>query len=495
MYRPIVRGGDLFLPPATIRPSNPHCGKLSLVLLAGLLVAACARFEPKPLSPGTTAADLEGRSLTNSGLRAFLKRNIPDQITNSPPLPWDLDRLTWAAFYYHPSLEVARADWRAASAGVQTAAARPNPATTVSLLHEPVPGAPSPWIPTVNFDLPFETAGKRRFRTQEARELSESARLGIAMAAWQVRSQLRTALLALVSAEQRVKLLEHDLALREDFVARLQQRFQAGAISAAEVNPARIALIRARVDWADAQRLETEAWPRLAAAVGLTTPALSGQQFKFELTVPAAAESLASSEARRVALLGRADILAALADYAASQSALQLEIAKQYPDVHISPGYSWNAGSAGEHDWQLGATVTLPLLNRNKGPIAEATARREASAARFLALQAKIISEIETAVASFRASQTNAAALAALVKAQTAQQQLLRQQLQAGAIDRLQVVTGELELSAVQLAYLDASVRVQQALGAMEDSLQRPFELPGSVFESPAGRRPGSGSQ
>ena len=82
-------------------------------------------------------------------------------------------------------------------------------------------------------------------------------------------------------------------------------------------------------------------------------------------------------------------------------------MAKQYPDIHLAPGYFWNAGSAGENDWQLGATVELPLLNRHRGPIAEAAARREASAARFLALQAKVITEIDGAVASFRASQTN----------------------------------------------------------------------------------------
>ena len=41
--------------------------------------------------------------------------------------------------------------------------------------------------------------------------------------------------------------------------------------------------------------------------------------------------------------------------------------------------------------------VVLALLSRNKGPIAEAEARRTEAAARFLALQAKTIGEIESA--------------------------------------------------------------------------------------------------
>ena len=159
-------------------------------------------------------------------------------------------------------------------------------------------------------------------------------------------------------------------------------------------------------------------------------------------------------------------------------------MAKQYPDIHLAPGYYWNAGSAGEHDWQIGATVELPLLNRHHGPIAEAAARREASAARFLALQAKVITEIDGAVASFRASQTNFAVVEALAAAQKTQQQSIEAQFQAGAVDRLDVLTAELELNAASIARLDAQVKLQQAVGALEDALQRPLGLPESVWQN-----------
>ena len=159
-------------------------------------------------------------------------------------------------------------------------------------------------------------------------------------------------------------------------------------------------------------------------------------------------------------------------------------MAKQYPDIHLAPGYYWNAGSAGENDWQLGATVELPLLNHHRGPIAEAAARREASAARFLALQAKVITEIDGAVASFRASQTNVAALEALAAAQEKQQQTVEAQFQAGAVDRLDVLTAELESNATSIARLDAQVKLQQAVGALEDAVQRPLDLPESVWQT-----------
>jgi len=453
-------------------------------IFALVFAAGCARFHSQPLSPADTAAGLESRSLDNPDLKAFLEKNLHRELSTWPAAKWDFEMLTLAAFYYHPSLEVARADWRVAAGGVETAAERPNPTVTESLAYEPAPDAFSPWIPGLVFDLPLETAGKRRFRTEQARHLSESARLNIATAAWQVRSQLRSALLDFAGARQRVALLQRQIALRQDLLSRMQGQLEAGAISRVELNTARLALIRARADLADAQRLLAEARASLAGALGLSAVALEGLDFEFDLTPPATVEDLTANKVRRLALQGRADILAALSDYAASQSALQLEVAKQYPDIHLAPGYYWNAGSAGENDWQLGATVELPLLNQHRGPIAEATARREASAARFLALQSRVITEIDGAVASFRASQTNFADIEALAAAQATQQQSIEAQFQAGAVDRLDVLTAELELNAASIARLDAQVKLQQSVGALENAVQRPLNLPESVWQT-----------
>ena len=93
------------------------------------------------------------------------------------------------------SLAVARASWAEAQAGIVTAGARPNP--TLSFMPQYVfnPGGEPPWVHTLTLDIPIETGGKRSARIAQATQLSESARLGIAAAAWQVRSQLRIAVI------------------------------------------------------------------------------------------------------------------------------------------------------------------------------------------------------------------------------------------------------------------------------------------------------------
>jgi len=118
----------------------------------------------------------------------------------------------------------------------------------------------------------------------------------------------------------------------------------------------------------------------------------------------------------------------------------------------------------------------LPVLNRNQGPIAEAGARREEAAARFLALQAKVIAEIDRALAA------RAAALEQLTR-QTRLSQLAREQstsvealFQAGAADKLELSSAQLEAGATDLAYLDAQIKAQQAVALLEDAIQRPLE-------------------
>ena len=455
------------------------------LLTAGLTLCGCVRFQPRPLSAAETARQLETRSLTNSELKQFLEKNLHRDLGEWPRKVWDFEGLALAAFYYNPSLDVARAEWQVALGGTRSAAERPNPSVSATGTYEPVGGGASPWIPGLIFDLPVETFGKRRRRMEQAQHLSEVARFNLAAAAWKVRSDLRTSLVDYVGAQQRVDSLQGQIQLREEMMSRLEQQFRAGAISAIELNVQRLALARARADLADALRLQAEAQPRLAAALGLPVSALTGMTFTFDIVKPPEAEELTSQEARRMALLGRSDILSALANYAASQSALQLAVAKQYPDVHLTPGYSWNAGSTGENDWQLGVNVELPLLNRHQGAIAEASAQRDASAARFVALQAKVIGDIEQAIASFRASETNTQALEGLVATQQAQRRSLAAEFQAGAVDRLEVLTGQIELNTAELTRLEAELKLHQAFGALEDAVQRPLDLPASLYESP----------
>ncbi len=462
--------------------ARPWCPLGLWLLLGTAALVGCARFEPKPLSAADAAARLEGRSLTNTALQTFLQKNLHRELADWPEMRWDFEMLTLAALYYHPSLDLARAQWAVTRGAEQTAAQRPNPTLNVTPGYDSTTITPSPWIPLGYLDVPFETAGKRRYRRAEASGLSEAARLNLATAAWQVRSRLRSALLEHYAGEQRQSLLEQQSALQEQILHLLEQQALAGAIASSDLLPHRIALIKLRLDLTEAQRSRAEARARVAEALGLPVRALDEIKFSVDSLVQRdAMADLSASQVRRAALQSRPDILAALAEYAASQASLQLQIAKQYPDVRLHPGYQYDQG---DNKWSIGILVDLPIFHQNQGPIAEAKARREEAAARFIAVQARILAEIDRATQVLRVSEQTAATLRTLAETQAQRRESVAAQYKAGAADQLEVLNAQAESVAAELVRLDGHLKLQQAVGAMEDAVQRPFEVPAAIFES-----------
>ena len=311
--------------------SSRHVKYWPVILVLGLL-AGCARFQPQPLSPADTAAGLESRSLDNAGLKGFLERNLGRELKAWPAPKWDFEMLTLAAFYYQPSLDVARAAWAEARAGIVTAGARPNPTLGFTPQYVFNPGGEPPWVATLNLDIPIETAGKRGSRIEQAKHLSESARLDIAAKAWQVRSQLRISVIDFTSAARRESLLRKQLAVQEQVVASLEQRRQAGALASAEITPARLLLQKVRLDLGDAQRQQVEARAHVAEAIGVPVSALRDVEVAYDLSaLPADMDRLTSSEVRRQALQRLPDVLAALADYAAASRPCRLRSPNSIP--------------------------------------------------------------------------------------------------------------------------------------------------------------------
>jgi len=453
------------------------------LILGIVMVAGCAHFQPQPISPEKTAAQLESRRLDDAGLKKFLEQNLGRGLETWPETNWNFQELTLVAFYFHPSLEVARAQWLVASAGLKTAGARPNPSVSFTPGYDSqIPGNYSPWLLPVMFDLPVETAGKRGKRIAEAEKISESARWSFVSAVWQIRSGVRASLLDYTITGRRADLLQQQFSAQQQIVKLLQQRFDMGEISRPELTVAQIGLNKTQLDLSDARSKNSDTRSRLAEALGLSEAALDGEELSFDFST-GGAEALTSADARRVALRSRADILGALADYAAAEAGLRLEIAKQYPDLHFGPGYAWNSGNAGDNQWSLGLTLELPVLDQNQGPIAEAGVRRKLAAAKFVELQSQVIGEIDRAVADWRVAEEQLKTGNELLASGQQQQKSAQAQLEAGAADQLDSLNAQLEFDSASLAQLENETQLQQALGQLEDALQSPLTLPDSIIQ------------
>ena len=449
--------------------------KRLVAFVTSCLLTGCAaqRYRPAPVVASSTASQFESRSLADTGLRSFEERSLGHRISPWPPREWELQTLSPAALYFNPSLDLVRARLATAKGAVTTAGARPNPTFGFT------PGVPSPYLLTQDFLFAIETAGKRRVRVQIASNLTDAARFDLADSAWTVLMGVRLALLNYLVASQNFDLLRSEQKSREDQVAILEQVLSVGEITRFDVDLARIELSKTTVAIHTAEGQVADAKAALATAIGIPMAALDGIEFSWpDMDKPPTPTSLSADQVQRDAVLNRLDIRRSLAQYAAAEAALHLEIAKQYPNFNIGPGYTYEERNS---FFTVGFSTSLPVFNRNQGPIAEAEGRRRQAAAAFLQTQAQAIEKSERALAVYKATLKEVAEAQSLYQLQEAQVRRVQENIRAGADYRLSLDGAQIQASILARAQLDALARAQRALGDLEDAVQRPL-APGEVF-------------
>lgn len=444
------------------------------VLLAAVLLTGCAphRYRANPLSTAALAAGLYSRNLEDPELRAWMKQSAGFETASWPIEAWNLNSLTLAAYYFNPDLDVARANVAAADAAITTAAMKPNPSVSVGPGYESPPG--SQFIMVFDFSLPIETAGKRGYRIANATHLSAASRLQLGQTAWVVRSRVRVALVDYLFAEKAAGLLRTEESVRSDYLDLTEVRFRAGEIPLPDVTAARIDLtaLRQILGMAEGQVHTTHA--ALAAAIGVPESALSGKTLAWpEADSPPAPTLLPSQAMREAAVRNRLDVQRALEQYEAAQSALQLEVARQYPDINLGPAYSYEEAS---HFISLSLSSVLPIRSRNQGPIAEAEAQRKVAGAQLLAIQSAVIADSDRTLAQYAAAYKTLEGSTKAVSELEGQQQSAMRLLQSGETERLTAVAAQLQTSVAARARLEALHQTQLSLGLVEDALQRPID-------------------
>jgi len=439
-------------------------------IVSCIVLSGCVAYQPKPLDVTGLAARFDTRSLSDPALRTYMERES-GQAAIWPAARWDRPMLTLAAGFYSPALAVARAQQQATQGAIQTSRARPNPTLEFPFeyeLNHHGEGKPYTTGPALTWTI--ETGGKRAARMDQAAASADAARLNLLDAAWKVRSQVRAALLAVFAQMRRSGLLADKVAFLERSVELLDHRLLAGTIALSDVRRARMQLAQAQSEQAAAQVALADARTRLASAIGLPVAALATVQFDFTefehaFVVPA------STDARRAAILQRADLHAALAEYEAGQAALRQEIARQYPDFQLGAGYTYDVG-ANKISFGL-AGVQLPVFDKNRGAIAQAEARRTELAARAEVLQASIVNELDNGLARYRGSTGEFERAARQAALAARQRDSVNASFSLGSSDRLELIQARIDYQSFALDYLNAVVALQEAAGLLEDAMQR----------------------
>ena len=444
------------------------------VLVASPLVIGCAAYQARPLEPPALESAYRTRSLADATVRAYVETIGGTTQTVWPPRALDLKMLTVLGYYFSQDLEVARAQVDLAEANIRAAGARVNPSLGLQAGYNRNPESHPEYAVSPSFTI--ETAGKRGYRILRAEREADAAAVGLVEAGWHLRSRIRAAFFNHLLAAARLDLLQREQSVRAEIVQIFDRRLAVGEVARPELDVYRVDLIATQAALRTAAGEVDQTRSVLANAVGLPLSAFDGVELTsptFEL--PSAGDALPIATVQRAGLLHRADLRRSLADYAAAEATLRLELARQYADLVLTPGYTFEEGFV--RYVLIAAIEPLALFHRNQGPIAMAEAQRREAAERFEALQALAIGEMARATVQYRAAVEEwREANDRLVTVQRDREAAARRTLEAGEGDRLSVATARLQTVTAERARLDALARVHSALGALEEAMQQPLE-------------------
>ncbi len=456
-------------------------------MVAAVTATGCAHYVPRPLSPEKVVATFTDRRLDDPRLRAVLDAHLPTRASQWPRRSWDRADLLLAMLYFNDVVAEGRASFQLAAAGQRTARERPNP--TVALLAEYANegnqltefarqsgGAPL-WLIGITPDIPLDVGVKRAARIAVADLSVEQARYDLIEIVWKERMALRRALVDLLLTQREVSLLETVHSDREAQLDMARRRLEAGAASRGDLDRLVSDAVADEQRLHDARRRVSAARSALAASIGVPVAALEPLSTSWErLEKPEDIDQSLVARWREQALLARADVHSAVVSYSIAEEALRLEVAKQYPQVHIGPAYTWDHGV---HRLQFNLSMELPVFNQHRGAIGEAEARRAQAGARLEGTVATAYEEIDEAIRQWRlALERIADARGRVYQAAQHIYEETERGFEAGNNDRTELVAARVARSLVELQILDAVRTAQEALAVLEDALRRPLEGP-----------------
>lgn len=473
---------------------HPQIGRLParhisvLTVCCVFAVTACSHqaYQAKPITPEAVAEEYQHKSTHDDGFKAYLS-SLGYDTSQLPFELWDADKLSLCAFYFHPSLDVAKKQLTVAEADQSISTKKNNPSITVA------PGRSddrmNPWTFGLSLNLPFITNNKQAIKLENAQHLTEAARINIAETMWQLRQHVHSKFLEFQFQQLHIEKLKQEVQARQAMMRMVEKRVETGYSTQGELQLVTYSLLQAEQQLANMQQQTNLIHQQLAQNVGLPYHAFQALKIQSMQTLaqPMQASNalpenaLISKELRAQAVLNRLDIRSALARYAAKEAQLKLEFANQIPDFSLSPSYNYEEGI---QFWSLGINTLLKLAQNNDAMIAKASALRDLEAAQFEALQTQVIQTAEQAHANYLAAIKQEQHALKLLQQQSAQTATLKRSFDAGFIDRYELTQSQIQETKQAQIHLQLAQTVELAKLALEDALQSPLTGTSTVLNT-----------
>lgn len=234
-----------------------------------------------------------------------------------------------------------------------------------------VESTPEPWKAMTSIGITIPISGRLGIEKQRA-GVEHAAQLArVAQQEWSIRMQVRRAWSEWSALDAQVRATRDFLFRVDQTLVVVDKMEQAGEMTRTEARLFRIEKATKSAELAMLDSRAHEADLRLRHLMGMSPDA--PLRFQAAGIGPVGSDTSSGTDAAELDRRSPA-ILIARIDYEVAERALELEVRKQYPDLHIGPGYGREDG---QDQVLLGLSLPVPIVNANRQRIAEARAQRE----------------------------------------------------------------------------------------------------------------------
>lgn len=349
-----------------------QCAVVAWVLPLILMLISCTSYRQKPLTAAAVDQALVPPAWPVLQLRVaeFTHPRLPPT-TIAPDGPFRPEQLAVMAVVTNPGLRARRAERALAAAQLLQAGILPNPTLSLGadLAVSSPDGGETPGS-SLGIGWDFTSLITRGAKRASAQAHADQVDLDVAWEEWLIAESAKQAAMRLVAAEQRLELtraVETSLNSQRELVS-------AGSAVGIRSRQDEIATITAA---ADARRLTLEN-EQACVALRMQLNRLLGlpPHQVVVVQVPVWPTTLKlpvtlSDDLQRY----RLDLIALRRGYDSQEEALRVAVLGQFPRISFELVHATDTGKV--RTLTLGASIDLPLFDRNQGVIASETATRE----------------------------------------------------------------------------------------------------------------------
>lgn len=308
-----------------------------------------------------------------------------------------------------------------------------------------------------------EIAGQRSSRISAAENDLAAIKAGIADKERTLTAHVKDAFARALALKKKHTLAGEVAKLKEEFLGYTKIKFQAGDISALDLNLAEVEVSKAKRERLLVQREYRESLLTLQSFVGAPPDLFLSLQGELPLIAPAVPDRKTVMNA---AMSRRPDAQAAASEIEKTKALVALTKKEAFPNLTLSGFYDRDEL---RNVMGVGLSIPFPLFDRKQAEKKEALARSESARIKSDGLKQAIEREVEQAVNDLAAAGEELTIFNREIIAKSAENlNLLNLAFKEGKVSFFEVRLAQKETIDVQFAYIEAQIRTQLAINALE---------------------------